>query len=295
MDEPALVRLTKPCERPDPSGCIAHFSIEGTITQHTPQQFIDLLNKEILRINGPIIPHVHIASPGGDMNAAFQIGEALRKTKASVFSGGPCHSACVFVAVGAVERQLSGIGVHRPFFAQTQARDFADADQRYKKMIRLVRAYLDEMNISDDLIRILLAVPPGEMQVLSPVEAKRMGINGIDPAWDEFKTAQEARNYGLTSAELRKRENQIETICGREDMLRSLADLQKRETCRSNNRERIMWGLSDDKMVQLRKMNEQICNDKTSNVEERRQCTLVLAQKLRSDNDVKAPIQSPSR
>ena len=90
--------------------------------------------------------------------------------------------------------------------------------------------------------------------VLSPVEAKRIGINGIDPAWDEFKTAQEARTYGLTSAELRKRQAQIETQCGREELMRSLAEMQKRDACRANIREKIMWGLSDDKVVQLRKM-----------------------------------------
>ena len=294
LDEPAQVTLIKPCERPVPTGCVVHVGIDGTIGADTAQKFVAVLNDEI-RKSGPIIPHLHIASPGGDVNAAMQIGEVLRKTRASVFSGGPCHSACVFIAVGAVERNLSGIGVHRPFFAQTQAHDFAEADQRYKKMIRSVRAYLDEMNISDDLMRIMLAVPPGEMQVLSPVEAKRIGINGIDPAWDEFRTAQEARTYGLTSAELRKRQAQIEVQCGREELMRSLAEVQKRDTCRTNIREKILWGLTEDKIAQLRKMEAQLCTDGPATADERRQCTLILAQKLRSEGDGKVLTQSSSR
>lgn len=295
LDQPAQVRLIKSCERPQPDGCVAQVSLEGTITPETAQKFVDVLNSEIRRVNGSVIPHLHIASPGGDVNAAIQIGEVLRKTKAAVFSTGPCHSACVFVAVGAVERNLSGIGVHRPFFAQTRAADFAEADQRYKKMIRTVRAYLDEMNISDDLMRIMLAVPPGEMQVLSPVEAKRIGINGIDPAWDEFKTAQEARTYGLTSAELRKRQAQIETQCGREELMRSLAEMQKRDECRVNQREKIMWGLSEENLKRLRTLEEQTCLTKAANSDERRQCTLALADKLRTEGESRPLAQSPAR
>ncbi len=295
LDQPAQVSLTKPCERPLPTGCVAHLSLEGTITPDTAQKFVEVLNSEIRRVNGRVIPHLHIASPGGDVSAAMQIGEVLRKTTASVFSSGPCHSACVFVAVGAVERNLSGIGVHRPFFAQTRANDFVEADQRYKKLIRTVRTYLDEMNISDDLMRIMLAVPPGEMQVLSPVEAKRIGINGIDAAWDEYKTAQEARIYGLTSAELRKRQGQIEVQCGREDMMRSLAEMQKREECRANQRDKIMWGMSEDKLSRLRRMEEQTCLTQATSSDERRQCTLALAEKLRAETETRPLAQSPSR
>ena len=283
MDEPARVRLTKPCDKPTPGGCIIHVSLEGTITADTPQKLLAVLNDEMRRISAPVVPYLNIASPGGDVNAAMQIGDLLRKTTASVVSSGPCHSACVFVAVGGVERNLSGVGIHRPFFAQTQAKNFADADQRYKKMMTAVRAYLLEMNISDDLLRVMIAVPPGEMQVLSSLEAKRMGINGLDPAWDEYMTAREARTYGLTSAELRKRKASIETQCGREDLMRSLAELQKREECRRNVRERILWGMSDDKVMRLTAMSDQICREKPSDSDETRDCRLMIAERLRNE------------
>ena len=149
LDEPARVRLTKPCDQPSPGGCIVHISMEGTITSDTPQKLLAVLNDEMRRISSPVVPYLNIASPGGDVNAAMQIGDLLRKTTATVVSSGPCQSACVFVAVGGVERNLSGVGIHRPFFAQTQAKNFSDADQRYKKMMSSVRTYLQDMNISE--------------------------------------------------------------------------------------------------------------------------------------------------
>jgi ATP-dependent protease ClpP protease subunit len=291
LDEPARVRLTRPCEKPERGGCIIHISIKGTIVADTPPKLLAILNDEMRRINAPVVPYLNIASPGGDVNAAMQIGDLLRKTTATVVSGGPCHSACVFIAVGGVERNLSGIGVHRPFFAQTQAKNFADADQRYKKMITAVRAYLTEMNMSDDLLRMMIAVPPGEMQVLSPVEAKRIGINGIDPAWDEYITAREARAYGLTSAELRKRKAVIETQCGREDLMRSLAELQKRESCRNSLREKIFWGMSEEKVSRLARLAEQACTDKAKE-DEMRDCRLMLAERIRHEDETKPQASS---
>jgi membrane-bound ClpP family serine protease len=102
MDEPARVWLTKPCEKPSPGGCIIHISMEGTITSDTPQKLVSILNEESRRISAPVVPYLNIASPGGDVTAAMQIGDVLRKTTATVVSSGPCQSACVFVAVGGV-------------------------------------------------------------------------------------------------------------------------------------------------------------------------------------------------
>ena len=74
LDDPARVRLTQACERPAPGGCIIHISIEGTITPDTPILLLAVLNEETRRINAPVVPYVNIASPGGDVNAAMQIG-----------------------------------------------------------------------------------------------------------------------------------------------------------------------------------------------------------------------------
>ena len=55
LDQPAQVRLTKPCDRPAPGGCIVHVSLEGTITPETPGKLVAVLNEEMRRINAPVV------------------------------------------------------------------------------------------------------------------------------------------------------------------------------------------------------------------------------------------------
>jgi len=141
----------------------------------------------------------------------------------------------------------------------------------------------------------MIGVPPGEMQLLSPIDAKRMGINGIDPAWDEYMTAREARTYGLTSAELRKRLAAIETQCGREDMMRSLAEVQKRQECRTKLRQRFLWDMSEDKVARLAMMSDQICREKPSESDANRDCRLTLAERIRNEGENRPTAQSSAR
>jgi hypothetical protein len=128
----------------------------------------------------------------------------------------------------------------------------------------------------------MISVPPGEMRLLPLPDARRLGLNGVDPAYDEFRTGQEAAHYGLTSMELRRRETALETQCGREDDMRSLADLHKRDACRKTTRERIMWGLDEETLAKLNHSSQERCRDLELGSPERRMCVRRVADALRS-------------
>lgn len=241
MEMPGHVRLNEICETPRSTLCVVRLSIDGAITDETARSFASLLDLEQKRTQSTLKPIVTIHSTGGDVQAAMAIGRDIRRRTGTVSSNGPCHSACVFVAMGGVERNIAGIGLHRPYFVKSDTNDFHEADARYKKMQRSVVEYMGEMNISDALMRMMFSVPPGDMRLLPPTEARTIGLNGVDPAYDEFRTGQEAAKYGVSSAELRRRHAALETQCGREAEMRSLADLRKRDECRASLRERILW------------------------------------------------------
>ncbi len=276
------VKLNEVCENRGRPGCPVHLSIEGPITPETARSFSSLLELEQKRVATTLRPIVSIQSTGGDLQAAMVIGREIRSRTGTIRSPGPCHSACVFAAMGGVERNLAGIGLHRPYFAYADANVFAEADARYKKMLRLIADYMFEMNISEDLLRVMISVPPGEMRLLPLPDARRLGLNGVDPAYDEFRTGQEAAHYGLTSMELRRRETALETQCGREDEMRSLADLHKRDACRKTTRERIMWGLDEETLAKLNRSSEERCRDLELGSPERRMCVRRVADVLRS-------------
>ena len=68
-----------------------------------------------------------IDSPGGNLDAAIDIGCMLRADRMPVIilKGAQCVSACVMVLAGGVERRLFGkIGIHRPYLDQPSAHNF---------------------------------------------------------------------------------------------------------------------------------------------------------------------------
>src|SRR5262249_4738049 len=139
-------------------------------------------DKEAQQTGKHISPIVTIASPGGDVEAAMRIGRDLRRTEGDVISMGPCYSACVLIAAGAVERTAFAIGIHRPYFADATTANFAEADARYKKLMSDVREYLHEMNMPDEVFQIMQEVAPNELRTLSLKDMRRLGfVEGVDP------------------------------------------------------------------------------------------------------------------
>jgi hypothetical protein len=188
----------------------------------------------------------------------------------------------VFAAMGAVERNIAGIGLHRPYFAQSEANAFTEADLRYKRMLRRIAEYLAEMNIAEDLLRLMVAIPPGEMRLLTVVDARRIGLNGIDPAFDEFRIGQEAAQYGVSSAELRRRHGSLDAQCGREEAIRSLADMRKRDECRAALRERVLWNFDEETFARLKQSTADRCHTTAPDSQERRACVRKLAEAIRN-------------
>lgn len=277
----AQVKLDRSCDAPAPAPCAIHLSIEGPITVETASAFAALLEAEETRAGRSVKPVVAIRSSGGDVNVAMKIGHDIRKRAGETVSTGPCHSACVFLAMGGVERNLAGIGLHRPYFARSETDSLAEADARYKRMVRLISAYMFEMNISDELQRLIVFTPPGEIRLLSQIEAARMGLNGVDPAYDELRAGQQAAQYGLSSMDWRNRLRALDKQCGLESDLRSALDAQKRDECRSRLRERILWGLDEKGYARLLSLADESCKGMAPDQPERRLCLRKIAEELR--------------
>ncbi|MDB5544756.1 MAG: hypothetical protein JWO64_1905 [Hyphomicrobiales bacterium] len=277
------VTLHEACETVGRAGCIVRVLIEGPIMAETAHTFAALLDFEQKRAGASVKPIVTLQSTGGDVNAAMSIGREIRKHAGETFSKGPCHSACVFVAMGGVERNIAGIGLHRPYFAKFDADVLAEADARYKRMMRLVADYLFEMNISEDVLRLIASIPPDEMRLLAQPDARRIGLNGVDPAYDEMRTAREAAQYGLSSAEWRHRLTSLDRECGREADMRSREALRGREECQNKLRERVLWGFDEATFARLNLSSANRCHVMAPDSPERRACVRQIADALRHE------------
>jgi hypothetical protein len=164
-------------------------------------------------------------SDGGDVSAALSIGRFIRnltfpiKTvyfKVSVWARHQCNSSCVFLIAAGQSRHVVGkVGIHRPYLTQINSNlSAADIGRIRTGQIRLMRAYLAEMDVPESLLDAMLSIPPEEMKILSESELKQYRIYHDDANFEEKKTAEGAKEWYLTSAEYRKRDAERIKNCG---------------------------------------------------------------------------------
>ena len=142
---------------------------------------------------------IELASPGGDVIAAIEIGRIFRQhlfwTQVVDFGSG-CYSACVLLLAGGAVRTAiaeSKVGIHRPRF---DAAYFANLDadtarKRYASMAASVRSYLEEMGISPRLFDMMMQVSSSSVRFLTQQELEETGLDGTDPAYEEWVNARQ--------------------------------------------------------------------------------------------------------
>lgn len=139
-------------------------------------------------------------SPGGDVEAAMEIGRVLRKHQVRASVDGDCASACVLILAAGVMRDFGPrgrIGLHRPYFMSSH-RDYANAQQRVVKLNAAIHAYLSEMNVTPTLLDVMNSVPSDQIKFVSEDGARRVGLVEVDPVFEEFLDGQRAAKLGLT-------------------------------------------------------------------------------------------------
>ncbi len=156
--------------------------IRGEIVEGDYQRFV-----AFYRENHPFLASVFLTSPGGDVYQAIEIGRLLRsysiKAEAPTHSDdgnneleifgfnickGPeciCASACALIWFGAPER-VGAVGLHRPRNLNPSFGDLTsiEAEHTYKKDLRLIVQYLEEMEVSQTFIEALRSTSSSAIQ-----------------------------------------------------------------------------------------------------------------------------------
>jgi hypothetical protein len=159
-----------------------------------------------------------IDGPGGNVAAAMTIGLMLRHARMpiSIPAGAECTSACVMVLAGAVQRRYGGkVGIHRPYFAfsRSEQLESVDVKARYSALLREMRSFLREMNISEQLADDMLGIEPAAVRYLSYKELQQYGLKSIDPIEQETLDLQDAQSLGLDRREYIRRQALQKTKC----------------------------------------------------------------------------------
>jgi hypothetical protein len=165
---------------------------------------------------------VDLDSIGGDVETALAMGRILRLDTgafAHVPDNSKCFSSCVFVLAGATKRYVSGtVGIHRPYAPVDNATTASAQKQRYESLEKEVKAFLQAVNIAQELYDHMIRIPPEKVKVLSPDDLQRYGLNENDPYEDAARVAGLAKSFGISHEEFLRREAKANAECGNDDM-----------------------------------------------------------------------------
>jgi hypothetical protein len=149
---------------------------------------------------------VWLASNGGDIDAAMELGRRLRRLGVFTLIGkdDQCFSACVFAFMGGERRSVAGrLGIHRPYFPFTDGTP--DRPARFRFLQQTLKAYIEEMDFPDSLYEAVMLVPPESLQILTAAELKRFYLEGISPSTEDMVDAAAARRLNLSMFEYLQR------------------------------------------------------------------------------------------
>jgi hypothetical protein len=176
-----------------------------------------LQNKKLVLINRK----VDLNSLGGSITDAIKIGRIMRKERltASVKLANECTSACVLIDAGAVKRLNFGkIGIHQPYFLVPNDAVQPDAvGQSYSIMLKQIRSYLSEMNVSESLADEMLKTLPSDVKYLTHDQQEQFGITFTDPIEREISSLQEAKTLNIDRNEYNRRQALWRRSCSIED------------------------------------------------------------------------------
>jgi hypothetical protein len=201
------------------------FRIEGPIRPFMADIF-DIINSEIMsdqRLKHQfevLLTRIRIIldSGGGDIASAMRVGRRLRalNSNISVNFNEQCHSACAVILASGVFRRANGrVGVHRPYFVALDHRETRQqVTARLNRLNAELAAYFQEMGQPAALLDAMRAVPPNQIRILSSAELQHFMLSGDDPAYEERELARAAHWFGTTSAELRRRRQLADEMCG---------------------------------------------------------------------------------
>jgi ATP-dependent protease ClpP protease subunit len=160
---------------------------------------------------------VYVDSPGGDLEAAIQLGRLFRDSApvtAVVAPASICASACVMSLVGATNRVIGGkVAIHRPYTVDAANRSYADLQSQFSSVDASARKYLADMNIASTFYDEMLRHPPESVRILGAAELKAYRISGWDYVYEESMQRRHAKHLGISRQTYLERLSLADKIC----------------------------------------------------------------------------------
>jgi len=167
---------------------VGDVEIHGTIDTAVAHQAI-----ELIRSIRPDVDEltVFLSSPGGDVLAAIELGEEIRRQWALTAVGddgeGECLGACVLVLAAGVRRTPvpERVGLQRLNFDQRDS-DRERPKRKYAGLAKTIETYLARMGMPKKLFQEISQQSSGKVLLLDARRLKMLGLDGTDPAYERW-------------------------------------------------------------------------------------------------------------
>ena len=179
----------------------------------------------------------------------MKIGRVIWKYDAQTWvrSNKNCYSSCALIYIAGVSRINGGkLGLHRPYLASAP-QDRASIEQHIPKMLADVKSYVSEMGITDSFYQQMVNTEPSRVITYDISNVKKL-VPVKDPVWEEIEISKDARQYGVTTDQMRYRENEAKKKC-------DSRPLDERVECEPA----IKWGLSEQVYRERAPRADEIC------------------------------------
>jgi hypothetical protein len=171
---------------------VGSVEIQGPIDRALTSQAI-----ELIRSIRPDVDEltVFLNSAGGDVLAAIELGEEIRKQWAltAVDDDGQCLGACVLVLAAGVRRTPAPekVGLQRLNFEQRESISRDRAKQKHAGLAKSVETYLARMGMPKRLFQEITQQSSEKVLLLDARRLKALGLDGTDPAYEQWLRANE--------------------------------------------------------------------------------------------------------
>lgn len=169
-----------------------------------------------------VIMGVALNSTGGDVIEAMKIGNFIRANSMMTISPSlafdcpfptdseelcKCFSSCFIVWAAGVKRNGYLIGLHRPYFDKNFFADLnpTKAEEKYKEMSNLVKSYLQNMDIPNEIIEIMFEHSSDDLYLLPINFYEKLRIA---PFFEEWVLA----NCGALTADEKKEYQKLKLV-----------------------------------------------------------------------------------
>ena len=180
---PMRFKIDRPC---DGNGdfCGPRIYAEGEIQSDTPDHFVAFVRQN--RAELPPVPIVVLDSPGGNMFAGMELGQAIRSLAfdTEILDEQLCASACALAFLGGATREFdrSGkFGVHQ--FSSTAGNM---GDSLTQVTVVAVATYIESMGVDRGLLDVASLVPPNSIYWLTDEQRRQLRVDNSQTTYSKW-------------------------------------------------------------------------------------------------------------